>query len=62
MTDEEKFYADLGELFVAARVNRNMSIDAISRMTKIDPARYRAIERGAPHTAHEFVRIWLALS
>ncbi len=60
MTDDKKFYADLGELFVAARVRRGYSAADIARMADIGEQRYRAIERGAPHAAHEFMRIWFA--
>lgn len=61
MTDEESFYAQLGDMFVAARVRRGHAAADIARMAGIGDARYRAIERGAPHTAHEFVRIWFAI-
>ncbi len=60
MTDEESFYAQMGDMFVAARVRRGHSAADIARMAGIGDVRYREIERGAPHTAHEFVRIWFA--
>ena len=60
MTDEEKFYADLGDIFVASRVRRGLTAADIARMTDIGEQRYRAIERGDAPTAHEFVRIWFA--
>ena len=61
MTDDKKFYADLGELFFMARVNRHMSVDAMSRITNIDPARYHSIERGDAPTAREVLSIFIAL-
>ena len=61
MTDDKKFYADLGELFFMARVNRHMSIDAMSRTTRIPYDRYRSIEQGAAPTVREVLGILLAL-
>ncbi len=57
MTDEEKFYAQLGDVFVAARVRRGLTAADIARMTNIGEQRYRAIERGAEPTAREVLGI-----
>lgn len=62
MTDDKQFYADLGRVLIAARMQRRLGIDDMSRLTQIPAARYHAIECGDEITVRELIAILCILN